>query len=227
MIQFKNVTKKFDSKAALCNVTFSIAAGEFVFLVGASGAGKSTVIKLLLKELEPTDGFIFVENKDINKLDKRFVPLYRRRIGFVFQDFRLLSDRTAFENVAFAMEVAEATKKEIKKAVPNALGLVGLSSKAHLFPQDLSGGEQQRVSLARAIVNMPSVVIADEPTGNLDPHTAREIISVLNSINRKGTTVIVATHAKDIVNSMQKRVIELENGVVIRDRDRDGYYNEV
>jgi len=227
LIQFKNVSKYYkEGLFALKNVTFTIAGGEFVFIVGASGAGKSTVVKLLLKETEQTDGIILVDNKNLSDIDRKEIPFYRRNIGVVFQDYRLLSDRTAYENVAFAMEIIEASSNEIRMAVPSALGMVGLSEKTHAYPSDMSGGEQQRVALARALVNKPSILLADEPTGNLDSFTANEIIKVMNMINRRGTTVIVATHAKDIVNSMQKRVIALNKGKITRDRDRDGYFNE-
>lgn len=227
MIQFRNVSKIYDNGLrALQNVTFTIAGGEFVFIVGASGAGKSTVVKLLLKETEHTDGVILVNNKDLSVLDEKSIPFYRRQLGVVFQDFRLLHDRTAYENVAFAMEIVEASNKEIRRKVPAALATVGLSERAHAYPQNMSGGEQQRVALARALVNNPSILVADEPTGNLDPFTSQEIIKVMNVINRRGTTVIVATHDKDIVNSMQKRVMSLNRGKVIRDLDRSGYFNE-
>ncbi len=227
MIQFRNVSKIYDNGLrALQNVTFTIAGGEFVFIVGASGAGKSTVVKLLLKETEHTDGVIMVNNKDLSVLDEKSIPFYRRQLGVVFQDFRLLHDRTAYENVAFAMEIVEASNKEIRRKVPAALATVGLSERAHAYPQNMSGGEQQRVALARALVNNPSILVADEPTGNLDPFTSQEIIKVMNVINRRGTTVIVATHDKDIVNSMQKRVMSLNRGKVIRDLDRSGYFNE-
>jgi len=227
LIQFKNVSKAYNGGSfALSNATFTIAGGEFVFIVGASGAGKSTVVKLLLKETEPTDGLILVENKNLSDIDRKEAPFYRRNIGVVFQDYRLLPDRTAYENVAFAMEIVEASCKEIRRAVPSALGMVGLTEKAHSYPSNMSGGEQQRVALARALVNKPSILLADEPTGNLDHFTAHEIMKVMNMVNRRGTTVIVATHAKDIVNSMQKRVIALNKGKITRDRDRDGYFNE-
>lgn len=227
MIQFRNVSKVYDNGLrALQNVTLTIAGGEFVFVVGASGAGKSTVVKLLLKETEHTDGVIMVDNKDLSSIEGKNIPFYRRQFGVVFQDFRLLHDRTAYDNVAFAMEIFEASNKEIRRKVPAALAMVGLSERAHAYPQDMSGGEQQRVALARALVNNPSILLADEPTGNLDPFTSQEIIKVMNVINRRGTTVIVATHDKDIVNSMQKRVISLNRGKVTRDLDRSGYINE-
>lgn len=227
MIQFRNVSKIYDNGLrALQNVTFTIAGGEFVFVVGASGAGKSTVVKLLLKEIGHTDGVILVNNKNLSGIEEKSIPFYRRQFGVVFQDFRLLHDRTAYENVAFAMEIIEASNKEIRRNVPAVLAMVGLSERAHAHPSDMSGGEQQRVALARALVNNPTILIADEPTGNLDPFTSHEIIKVMNVVNRRGTTVIVATHDKDIVNTMQKRVISLNRGKVIRDLDRSGYISE-
>ena len=219
-----NVSKKFgDGFRALHNVSIKIENGEFVFLVGQSGAGKSTLIKLLLKEISADSGSIIINNKDISKLKRREIPYLRRNIGVVFQDFRLLQDKTVYENVAFAMEVIEALAKDIRRKVPIILSLVGLSKKSDLYPHQLSGGEQQRVSLARAMVNGPSILIADEPTGNLDPDTSWEIMKNLNEINHRGTTVLMATHAKDIVDSMKKRVIEIEEGKVIRDEKRGGY----
>ncbi len=219
-----NVSKKFgDGFRALHNVSIKIENGEFVFLVGQSGAGKSTLIKLLLKEISADSGSIIINNKDISKLKRREIPYLRRNIGVVFQDFRLLQDKTVYENVAFAMEVIEAPAKDIRRKVPIILSLVGLSKKSDLYPHQLSGGEQQRVSLARAMVNGPSILIADEPTGNLDPDTSWEIMKNLNEINHRGTTVLMATHAKDIVDSMKKRVIEIEEGKVIRDEKRGGY----
>lgn len=227
MIQLRNVSKIYDNGLrALQNVTFTIAGGEFVFIVGASGAGKSTIVKLLLKETDHTDGVIMVNNKDLAAIEEKGIPFYRRQLGVVFQDFRLLHDRTAYDNVAFAMEIIEASNKEIRRKVPAALAMVGLSERAHAYPQDMSGGEQQRVALARALVNNPTILIADEPTGNLDPFTSQEIIKVMNVVNRRGTTVIVATHDKDIVNTMQKRVISLNKGKMTRDLDRSGYINE-
>jgi len=227
LIQLRNVSKIYDNGLrALQNVTFTIAGGEFVFIVGASGAGKSTIVKLLLKETDHTDGVIMVNNKDLAAIEEKGIPFYRRQLGVVFQDFRLLHDRTAYDNVAFAMEIIEASNKEIRRKVPAALAMVGLSERAHAYPQDMSGGEQQRVALARALVNNPTILIADEPTGNLDPFTSQEIIKVMNVVNRRGTTVIVATHDKDIVNTMQKRVISLNKGKMTRDLDRSGYINE-
>ena len=227
MIQFKNVSKEFaDGNKVLKNINLTINNGEFVFLVGSSGAGKSTIIKLLLKEMEPTTGTIIVGDKDITKYKRREIPFHRRNIGVVFQDFRLLQEKTVYENVAFAMEVIEAPPKEIRRQVPIILSMVGLSKKAGLYPQQLSGGEQQRVSLARAMVNSPSILIADEPTGNLDPDMSWDIMKTLSEINQRGTTVLMATHASDIVDKMKKRVVEIENGIITRDEMKGGYSSE-
>ncbi|MBU5485157.1 cell division ATP-binding protein FtsE [Clostridium sp. MSJ-11] len=227
MIEFKNVNKVYNNNIfALSNMSLTINKGEFVFLVGPSGAGKSTFIKSLLKEIEPTSGSIFINNVNIGELKRKDIPHYRRKIGMVFQDFRLIPTLNVYENVAFAMRVIEMPLKEIRKKVPAVLSMVGLSSKHKAFPHQLSGGEQQRVALARAIVNNPSLLIADEPTGNLDPETAMEIMDILNDINHAGTTVLMATHAKDIVNSMRKRVIAIEKGVIVRDEQRGAYEYE-
>ncbi|NLM05053.1 MAG: cell division ATP-binding protein FtsE [Clostridiales bacterium] len=224
MIQFRNVSKVYNKGIqALTNINLTIEKGEFIFLVGPSGAGKSTFIKLLLKEEEPTQGSIIVDDVDITKLPRRKVPHLRRNISVVFQDFRLLPNKTVYENVAFAMEVIEAPSKEIRRQVPMILGMVGLSDKAKQYPNELSGGERQRVSIARSIVNNPSILIADEPTGNLDPETAWEIMKVLRQINRRGTTLVMATHAKDIVDTMQQRVVALEKGRIVRDEHRGAY----
>ena len=226
MIEFKNVCKTYSTGTeAVNNSSFRIEKGEFVFLVGASGSGKSTLIKLILKEEEPTSGNIIINGKDTTFLKPKRVPYLRRSMGVVFQDFRLLPDKTVYENVAFAMNIVNATPRHIRRQVPMVLSLVGLSGKAKVYPDELSGGEQQRVALARALVNNPSMIIADEPTGNLDPETAWDIMNLLNDINLRGTTVVIATHAKDIVDSMKKRVIEIEKGVIIRD-DRKGGYNK-
>lgn len=223
MIQLEGVTKQYSNGVtALKDVNLTIEQGEFVFIVGASGAGKSTLIKLLLKEERPTEGRIFFNNQDITHLSSRRVPKLRRQIGVVFQDFRLLPKKTVYENVAMAMEILGKSTREIRRQVPLVLGLVSLSTRADNYPDQLSGGEHQRVAIARAIVNNPSVLIADEPTGNLDVETAAEIMHVLQNINNKGTTVIMATHAKDIVDRMQKRVISLADGSVIRD-EKGGY----
>jgi len=227
LIQFKNVTKVYpNGLCALSNVSFTIANGEFVFVVGASGAGKTTLMKLLLKEIEPTSGSIIVDDIDLSSLKRKEIPYYRRKLGVVFQDFRLLLDRTAYENVAFAMEIVGAPPREIRRRVPIVLNMVGLGAKAHAYPYQLSGGEQQRVAIARALVNNPSILIADEPTGNLDPATAMEIMRILSLINRRGTTVIMATHAKNIVNAMRKRVLQFRKGVLIRDEQEGGYFDE-
>ena len=227
MIKFSKVSKMYDNNVkALSDINIEIEKGEFVFLVGPSGAGKSTFIKMLLKEVEPTTGQIIVGKIDLSKLTRSRIPYYRRKIGMVFQDFRLIPTLNVYENVAFAMKVVEATPKEIRRRVPMVLSVVGLSHKYKMFPSELSGGEQQRVSLARAIVNNPSVLIADEPTGNLDPETAKEIMELLNDINKAGTTILMATHAKDIVDSMKKRVIAIEGGSIARDEKRGMYEDE-
>ncbi|MBF8983375.1 cell division ATP-binding protein FtsE [Lutibacter sp. B2] len=224
MIKFLNVTKQYqEDKMALSDMTVNIDRGEFVFLVGPSGSGKSTFIKLLLKEIDPTIGKIKIDGKDITRISQRKIPHLRRKMGVVFQDFRLLQDKTVYENVAFAMAVINTSPKEIRRQVPNVLALVGISDRANMFPHQLSGGEQQRVAIARAIVNNPSVLIADEPTGNLDPETAWETMKLLKQINRRGTTILMATHAKDIVDMMQQRVIAIENGKIVRD-DQKGVY---
>ena len=227
MIEFKNVSKVYDNNVkALSNVNIKIDAGDFVFLVGPSGAGKSTFVKMLLKEIEPSEGQIIVDGIELSKIKRKKVPFHRRKIGMVFQDFILIPSLNVYENVAFAMRVLEASPSEIKKQVPIALSLVGLSNKQKMFPNQLSGGEQQRVSIARAIVNKPLVLIADEPTGNLDPETAKEIMALIEDINRSGTTVVMATHAKEIVDDMQKRVIAIEKGQVVRDEEKGGYEYE-
>ena len=227
MIEFKNVSKVYDNNVkALSNVNIKIDAGDFVFLVGPSGAGKSTFVKMLLKEIEPSEGQIIVDGIELSKIKRKKVPFHRRKIGMVFQDFRLIPSLNVYENVAFAMRVLEASPSEIKKQVPIALSLVGLSNKQKMFPNQLSGGEQQRVSIARALMNNPKVILADEPTGNLDPETAKEIMALIEDINRSGTTVVMATHAKEIVDDMQKRVIAIEKGQVVRDEEKGGYEYE-
>jgi cell division transport system ATP-binding protein len=227
MIEFRNVSKVYDTGTeAVHNANFKIDKGEFAFLVGSSGSGKSTIIKMILKEEEPTSGNIIINGKDTTFLKANRVPYLRRSMGIVFQDFRLLPDKTVYENVAFAMYVVKATPKHIRRQVPMVLSLVGLANKAKVYPNELSGGEQQRVALARAIVNNPSMLIADEPTGNLDPNTAWDIMGLLNDINLRGTTVVVATHAKDIVDKMNKRVIRVDNGNIVRD-EKGGYDGEI
>ena len=224
MILLSNISKIYpNGTKALKNINLYIAKGEFVFVVGSSGAGKSTLIKLLMREESPTYGDIVVNDFDVANIARREVPLLRRSIGTVFQDFRLLPNKTVYENVAFAMKVVEASAKEIRRQVPFILGMVGLGGKAKMYPHQLSGGEQQRVSLARALVNNPSMLIADEPTGNLDPETAWDIVKLMHYINKRGTTIIMATHAKDIVNRMKRRVIALENGTIARDEEKGVY----
>ena len=224
MISMNNVSKIYpNGTVALDGIDIEIHKGEFVFFVGPSGAGKSTLVKLLLKEENPTSGSISVDGIVINLLKRRQIPYFRRKVGVVFQDFRLLPDKTVAENIAFAMHIVEASKREIARQVPRVLSVVGLGDRADVFPNQLSGGEQQRVSLARAIVNNPSLLIADEPTGNLDPDTAWEIMKLLKEINQRGTTVIMATHARDIVNYMRQRVVTLERGRIVRDQERGGY----
>lgn len=226
MIYFRNVTKIYDDNkaVALDGVSFHVDKGEFAFLVGHSGAGKSSVIKMLLCEELPTEGEVIVNGFSTSGLHQRDIPYLRRSIGVVFQDFRLLPNKTVFENVAFAMQIIGSAAKNIRRRVPDVLSMVGLAHKARAYPSQLSGGEQQRVSMARALANNPSVLIADEPTGNLDSDMAGEIVSILDNINKRGTTIIMATHAEGIVNEMQKRVIALDNGLLIRDEQR-GVYN--
>lgn len=224
MIQLLNVTKVYPNGVrALNDITLKIKKGEFVFLVGPSGAGKSTFIKLLIREELPTKGQILIDGKSTLRLKRSEVAKLRRNIGIVFQDFRLLADRTVFENVAFSMEVLERSKKEIRARVPAVLEMVNLDGKGDFFPHQLSGGEQQRVAIARAIVNGPRILIADEPTGNLDPDTSWGIMDILQGINRRGTTVVMATHARNIVDQMRKRVIALENGRIVRDEEGGEY----
>lgn len=228
MIEFRNVSKTYETGTeAVKNANFKIEKGEFAFLVGTSGSGKSTLIKMILKEENPTSGNIIINGKDTTYLKPKRVPFLRRSMGIVFQDFRLLPDKTVYDNVAFAMYTVRATPKHIRRQVPMVLSLVGLSGKAKMYPNELSGGEQQRVALARALVNNPSMLIADEPTGNLDPETAWGIMTLLNDINMRGTTVVIATHAKDIVNRMQKRVIHINEGVIDRDDKKGGYDSEI
>ncbi len=228
MITLENVSKSYtnDGMPALNNVSLHIDRGEFVFIVGDSGSGKSTMIKLLLRELTPTSGRIIVNNFDLSKLKRRKIPKYRRNIGVVFQDFRLLKDRNVYENVAFAQRVIERPTKEIKKNVPAMLSLVGLPEKYRSKTKELSGGEQQRVALARALVNNPPILLADEPTGNLDPRNSWEIMKLLEEINRRGTTVLVVTHNREIVNAMRKRVITVKKGIIVSDEEKGEYIDE-
>ena len=225
MIRFENVSKTYvgQSRAALDNVQVEVDKGEFVFLVGASGSGKSTFLRLVLREARPTRGRVYVAGKEINRLASWKVPTLRRQIGTVFQDFRLLPNKTVAENVAFALQVIGKPRTQINKVVPGTLELVGLDGKADRMPDELSGGEQQRVAIARAFVNRPMILIADEPTGNLDPNTSVGIMKLLDRINRTGTTVVMATHDAGIVDQMRKRVIELHGGLVVRDQFRGVY----
>lgn len=226
MIKFEHVTKTYRTNIGLDDVSVDINKGDFVFLVGPSGAGKSTFIKLILKEIDSDKGSILVDGKDVTQLSNREIPELRRKIGTVFQDFRLLPKKTVFENVAFAMEVLHKSKKQIRKQVPQILSLVGITDKADKYPEELSAGEQQRVAIARAIINNPMVLIADEPTGNLDPDTAAEIMDLLDQINMRGTTIVMVTHAKDIVDRMRKRVIAIEKGKIVRDSEGIYHFSE-
>ena len=226
MIVLDNVCKTYSTGvSALNGVNLRIRKGEFVFIVGSSGSGKTTLFKLLLRELEPTSGKIFLNSKNISRLRRRKIPKMRRGIGVVFQDFRLLKDRNVYENVALAMRVVGKSAKAIRETVPQMLMMVGLADKAEALPRELSGGEQQRVALARALVNKPPVLLADEPTGNLDPANAWEIMNLLDDINKRGTTVVVVTHNQEIVERMQKRVITIDKGVVIND-EKGGLAND-
>ena len=227
MIELENVTMTYPGgMTALKDVNINIEKGEFVFIVGSSGSGKTTLIKLLLKELDATKGSISVAGYNYNKIKRRDIPKVRRRIGVVFQNFRLLKDRTIYENVAFAQRVIQTPGRYIRRRVPAMLTLVGLADKFKSYPRELSGGEQQRVAMARALVNNPDIILADEPTGNLDPKNSMDIMNLLNDINKRGTTVVVVTHNKEIVNEMQKRVITLKKGVVISDEKVGGYIDE-
>lgn len=227
MIRFSDVTKVYDDTGdiALSHVSFNISRGDFVFLVGPTGAGKTTVARLILGAETADSGEVCVRGKNPVQLTRREQPYFRRRIGMVFQDCRLLPDKTVFENVAVAMEAVGAPKRNIERMVPQILSLVGLSEKAASKPSQLSGGEQQRTAMARAMANNPPILVADEPTGNLDPETAREIMYLFERFNRRGTTVVIASHAREIVDSMQRRVIELKKGQIVRDERRGGYYN--
>lgn len=227
MIEFKNVSKVYSNGTkALNNVNIKIEKGEFVFVVGASGAGKSTFLKLMMREEVPSSGSIKIKDYDLVNMKKRQIPYFRRNMGIVFQDFRLIPNMDVYNNVAFAMRVVNARKKEIRKRVPYVISIVGLASKARCMPNELSGGEQQRVALARALVNNPSILLADEPTGNLDPKNSWEIMKLLEEINENGTTVVVVTHNREIVNAMQKRVITMKKGVIVSDEERGGYIDE-
>ncbi len=220
MIRLEHVSKSYSAGIpALNDVSIHIPAGQFVFVVGDSGSGKSTLIKLLLKELEPTSGTVEVNGINVGRLKRKKVPYFRRKIGCVFQDFRLLKDRTVFENVGFALRVVGASNRTIKSKVPGMLAIVGLAQKYQSYPRQLSGGEQQRVAIARALINEPQILLADEPTGNLDPRNAKEIMTLLDEINKRGTTVVVVTHNMEIVRAMNKRVIRIQQGVVVSDTE--------
>jgi cell division transport system ATP-binding protein len=224
VIQFRGVSKTYESgDVGLQDATFSIPRGEFVFIVGQTGSGKSTIMRLLLKEHEPTGGRIVVAGRDLSEIEDKKVPYYRRNLGVVFQDFKLLPNRTVYDNVAYALQVTGRSRKEIRSKVPDILRLTGLATKLHNYPDQLSGGEQQRVSVARAFVNHPPLLLADEPTGNLDPETSIGIMQLLYRINRTGTTVLVATHDSHMVDRMRRRVIELEKGRIVRD-EADAMY---
>lgn len=224
MIEFSNVSKMYGDCVALDNASLKIDEGEFVFVVGPSGAGKSTFIKLMLRQIQPDEGEICINGRYLSTMSNREIPMLRREIGMVFQDFRLLPNKTVFENVAFAMEVVHSSQRLINRQVPQILEVMGIADAANRFPDELSGGEQQRVAIARAIINNPKILIADEPTGNLDKETAKEIMSLIDMINHRGTTVVMVTHATDIVERMGKRVIAIDNGRIIADRRRGGLY---
>jgi cell division transport system ATP-binding protein len=224
VIDFRDVSKRYSGgDVGLDDVTFSIDRGDFVFLVGATGSGKSTVMRLLIKELEPSAGSIHVAGHDLGEIKRKRIAYYRRNIGVVFQDFKLLPTRTVYDNVAYALQVTGGSRREIRDKVPDILRLTGLSTKLHNYPDQLSGGEQQRVSIARAFVNHPPLLLADEPTGNLDPATSEGIMRLLDRINKTGTTVVMATHDQKMVNMMRRRVIELDRGTIVRDQERGVY----
>lgn len=224
MIRFENITHVYPNGVkALDEVSLEIEKGEFVFIVGNSGSGKTTLIKLLMKELDATEGKLFIDNQDITRVKRRIIPKIRRKMGVVFQDFRLLNTMNIYNNVAFAMKITEASSRKIRRTVPMVLSMVGLSKKSDRYPHELSGGEQQRTALARAIVNNPKILLADEPTGNLDPKTTWEIMHLLTEINLRGTTVVVVTHNREVVNAMKKRVITLKGGVIAKDIEKGDY----
>lgn len=227
MVELKKVSKKYSNgTVALRDINLKIEKGDFVFIVGSSGSGKSTLMKLLLKEEEVTEGEVFVIGHKVSSMTRDQVPYLRRSLGIVFQDFRLLPNKSVYENVAYAMHIVEAQPKEIRRQVPMVLALVGLSRKANVMPNELSGGEQQRVALARALVNNPALLIADEPTGNLDPETSMDIMKLLLEINQRGTTVIIATHEKTIVDQLKKRVVAIDKGSIVRDQEKGLYGDE-
>lgn len=227
MIEFIDVNKNYGDIVGLSHANIKIDKGDFVFLVGPSGAGKTTFVRLILREIEADSGKILINGTDITKLTRREIPALRQKIGMVFQDFRLLDKKTVYENVAFALEITHEKKKQIKKRVPEVLELVGISDKINRYPKELSAGEQQRVGIARAIINNPRVLICDEPTGNLDPSTAMDIMNLLEKINLRGTTIIMVTHAKDIVDHFNKRVVTIENGTIRRDDSKGEYRYEM
>ncbi len=221
MIEFSNVSKTYENgTVALRNVNFKVEKGEFVFIVGASGAGKSTLTKLMLKEENPTSGEIYINDFKLNKLKHRQIPNFRRSLGVVFQDFRLIPGMTVYDNVAFVLRVTQVSSKDIRKRVPYVLDLVGLQNKLREYPEHLSGGEQQRVALARALVHNPSLLIADEPTGNIDPELSYEIVDLLNEINKMGTTIVMVTHEHDLVSKFNRRVVTIDNGSIVADNRR-------
>ena len=227
MLEFIEVNKIYNNDVcALKDLSFKVEDGEFVFLIGASGAGKTSIIKMLLREIKPTSGEIIVDNVNIVKLRNRKIPQLRKTMGVVFQDFRLLEGKTVFDNIKYPLQILGVSKRVINKRVTEILELVGLSDRADSFPNQLSGGEQQRVCIARALINRPKYLIADEPTGNLDPNTSEDIMKLLLDVNAKGTTVIVSTHDKDIVNKLKKRVISMDHGAMINDEERGGYFDE-
>ncbi len=227
LIVLDNVTKSYSTGApALNGVNLKVKKGEFVFIVGDSGSGKSTLIKLLLRELLPTNGEIYVNAQSLQKLKRRQVPKYRRNLGVVFQDFRLLKDRNVYDNVAFAQRIVLTPTRQIKRNVPAILAIVGLAGKYQAKPKQLSGGEQQRVAMARALINKPPILLCDEPTGNLDPKNSWEIMKLLEQINKRGTTVLVVTHNREIVNEMQKRVVTMKKGIIVSDEEKGGYIDE-
>ena len=226
LLEMNHIRKSFGDTEVLKDISFSVEEGEVISIIGPSGSGKSTLMKLLLKELDPTEGDIIINKVKTNELNRRQIPYLRRNLGVVFQDFRLLPNKTVYENVAFAMRVIEAPGRIIRRNVPAVLSLVGLGQKGRSYPNQLSGGEQQRTALARAIANNPPILICDEPTGNLDPETAYGIMKLLDDINKRGTTIVMATHARDIVDAMQKRVVTLHKGHIIRDIEKGGYSDE-
>lgn len=228
MIRLENVSKAYtEGIPALNDISIQIQEGEFVFVMGDSGSGKSTLIKLLLKELEPTEGSIYINSQDLSRIKHKQIPKFRRRIGVVFQDFRLLKDRNVYDNVGFALRVVGESTRTIRKKVPQMLSMVGLAAKYRSYPKQLSGGEQQRVAIARALINSPKILLADEPTGNLDNNNAWEIMNLLEEINDRGTTVVVVTHNLEIVRTMKKRVITIDQGKVVSDDKQEDYFHEV